>query len=580
MPTVIPTVTTQAATSITYNRATLPGTIVSTGGENCIERGFQLGTTETVDKTLIESGDFSAAAFSNTLSSLELTSNKTYYFRAYARNSAGYGYGIWRNFKTLPDTYNVTIDGIDRTADVDNQTISVADIINDQQNTCKFVLIDLSGNGMPATDTEITITLSDGTILFSGYIVNVQLKDKLSKGILRCNVQCVDQARLLDRNLVHKTYLNKTDKEIIEDIVAIYCKNSGITTVNVVEGVTIDQIQFNYMQPSQCIRKIADLTGRNWYIDYEKDIHYWPLTQSEAPFNIDSDNSDYTNLTISKDATQLKNRVYVRGGTKLSDATTYTTKGDGSKRKFVLPDKPHDVTVYVNDVEKTCGIKNIDESGYDWYLNFQEKYLDQDEGGDVLADTDELSITYSYDIPILVAVEDTTSIFENGVQEFAIFDKAITTTQAARDRASAELTDYGNQIVEGSFSTMTPGFISGQYMHIELSEYRIDADYLIQSVTAKSLGGGKFIYDIKLASAKTMGIIRFLIELLEANKNLIELDSDEVIDELLNQSDALLSDSLVEALTIDSAGPYATWCTDSLDEAPSTRARWDLFSWG
>jgi hypothetical protein len=390
----------------------------------------------------------------------------------------------------------------------------------------------------------------------------------------------VDYARLLDRNLVHKTYQGQTDKEIIEDIVAVYCKTSGITTVNVVEGVTIDQIQFNYLQPSQCIRKLADLTGRNWYIDYEKDIHYWPLTQSTAPFDIDTANDDYSNLTISKDASQLKNRVYVRGGTKLSDPTTYTTKGDGSKRKFVLPDKPHDVSLTINGGAKTVGIKNVNLSGFDWYLNFQEKYLDQDTGGTVLATTDTLALTYSYDIPILVAVEDTTSILTNGVQEFAIFDKSITTTQAARDRASAELTDYGNSIVEGSFTTMVPGFISGQYMHVTLAEYGIDDDYLIQSVNATSMGGGKFIYSVKLASAKTMGIIRFLIELLEANKNLIELDDNEVIDELLNQSDALLSDSLLDALTIDSAGPYATWCTDSLDSAPSTRARWDLFQWG
>jgi hypothetical protein len=76
-----------------------------------------------------------------------------------------------------------------------------------------------------------------------------------------------------------------------------------------------------------------------------------------------------------------------------------------------------------------------------------------------------------------------------------------------------------------------------------------------------------------------MGIIRFLIELLEANKNLIELDENEVIDELFEVTDSLLADSLTDALTIDSAGPYRTWCLDSTDTT-STRARWDLFQWG
>jgi DNA repair protein RadC len=55
---------------------------------------------------------------------------------------------------------------------------------------------------------------------------------------------------------------------------------------------------------------------------------------------------------------------------------------------------------------------------------------------------------------------------------------------------------------------------------------------------------------------------------------------NEVIDELLQLQDQLLSDSLEEALTIDSTGAYFTWCTDSLDSGPITRARWNLFQWG
>ena len=93
------------------------------------------------------------------------------------------------------------------------------------------------------------------------------------------------------------------------------------------------------------------------------------------------------------------------------------------------------------------------------------------------------------------------------------------------------------------------------------------------------MGAGTYYYDIAVASAKTMGIIRFLIELLEANKNIIELDDNEVVDELATLTDSLLSDSLLDSLTIDSAGPYATWCT-STELTPATRAIWDIFQWG
>lgn len=571
-----PSVVTVGATVVGQTTLTLQGQITATGGANPTRRGFQINTVAYPDMEVYEDGSFSTGYF--TLNVADLTPGQTYYFRTFATNAAGTAYGDWLQITTLDATYAVLIDGVDRTADILNQTIAIDDVLNDQQNTLRFALMDLSGNGIPDPDDEITITLDNGTKIFGGYITKVDMSKKESGDVLAI-VDAIDYVRLLDRNLVHDTYEDMTDKEIIEAIVATYCAGLGITTSNVVEGVTIDQISFNYLQPSQCFRKIADLTGRNWYIDYDKDVHYFPLTTNTAPFDIDSNADEYFNLKLQKDASQIKNRVYVRGGTKLSDTTTFSQKGDGVQKKFPLPDKPHDVTVTVNGASKTLGIKNIDTSGYDWYLNFQEKYIEQDSGGATLATTDTLAVSYKYDIPILVALENPSSILEHGIQEFAIFDKSIATTDAARDRASAELTDYANNIVEGSFDTYTHGFKSGQYINITLTDYDVSADYIVQKVTARALGSGLYVYTVSIASAKTMGIIRFLIELLEANKSLIELDDNEVIDELFNLSDSLLSDSLTDNLIIDSAGAYRTWAVDSL-ESTNTRAVWDLFQWG
>lgn len=475
--------------------------------------------------------------------------------------------------------YQITISGVDRTGDIVNGSVSIEDIINDQQNTCKFSLINLSGVGIPTIGSEVIITAASGSRHFGGYITRVKL-DKKKSGTVAADIQCIDYVWLLDSNLVHKTYEDMADSEIINDIVVTYCPGLSITTTNVVAGVTIDQISFNYIQPSQAIRQICELTGRNWYIDYYKDIHYFPLTTEAAPFNITAATNQVIDLKISKDASQIKNRVYVRGGTKLSDFTTYSETGDGEKRQFVLPDKPHDISITVNSVSKTIGIKNIHTEGFDWYVNYEEKYIEQDEGGTTLATTDVIAVTYKYNIPILVAVENTASIEEFGQREYAIFDKNIVTTVAARDRAKAELIDYANNIVEGSFSTYETGFVSGQYLNIELGDYGIDDDYIVQSVKASSFGAGNFHYTIKIASAKTLGIIRFLVKLLENNRNLIELDDNEVVDELYNLTDALLSDSLAEDLIIDSTGPYFTWVEDSPSGTISTRMRWNAFQWG
>lgn len=570
-----PSITIQAPTGITQNEAVIHA-LIGAGALTLTEYGVEYSTTPYAGTIVRTVTPWTGGAFTQQI--VGLTSNSTYYYRIYATNSLGTTTTSWAALNTLAITYNIEINGIDRTADILIGSVTIEDAINDQINTCSLSIIDRSLNGFPDIEDEIIITLNDGTAIFGGYIVSANLQKK-GNGAVQMDLTCSDYTRLLDRNLVHRSYEGYTDAEIINDFVTRYCAGQGITTTNVISGVTIDQISFNYIQISQALKQICDLTGRNWYIDYDKDIHYFPLTTNVTPFNITSASANYTNLVIKKDNSQLKNRVYVRGGTKLSDETSYSTKGDSSKRKFVLPDKPHDVTVKVNGSTKSVGIKNINTSGYDYYLNFQEKYVEQDSGATILASTDVLQVLYKYDIPILVAVEDTPSIAQYGQKEFAIFDKTISTTQAARDRATAELTDYANSIIEGSFITYEDGFKSGQYINITLTEYDVSADYIVQKVVARSMGAGRFEYEISLASSKTMGIIRFLIELLEANKNLIELDDSEVVDELLAITDALLSDSLTDSLIIDSAGPAATWCSDSLQVTPKTRARWDLFQW-
>lgn len=574
-----PDVSILAATNVKAFTATIRGQIDNNHGYDVTEIGFEWGEVSGTYEHSVSLSDDSPYTGINGYGITSLNEGDTYYYRFYATNSQGTTYSPEYSLTTIDSTYILTIDGTDRTGDILAGTLSVEDVINDQQNTCSFSLIDRSGNGIPSTDEEVTITMLDGTKLFGGYIVTTNLS-KLEQGTVQCDVECVDYSRLLDSILVHKSYENQTDKTIIEDVIDTYLQGYGISTNNVLEGATIDQISFNYKQPSQVFRRIAELASRFWYIDYDKDIHYFPLTTNAAPFNIDSSSAGYFNLEISKDATQLKNRVYVRGGTKLSDFTTYAEVGDGEKKKFVLPDKPHNVTLTVNDVEETVGIKNVDTDGFDWYLNFQEKYVEQDAGGSVLTSSDTLEITYKYDIPILVALEDTDSILESGVKEFAIFDTSISTTEAARDRAAAELTDYANSLIEGSFETYEPGFRSGQYININLTEYGVNDDYVVQRVRARSLGAGHYSYEVSIASAKTLGIIRFLIDLLEADRNAITLSDDEVVDELFTITDSLLDDSLVEDLTIDSQGALFTWCTDSLQDSPQTRAVWDLFSWG
>ncbi len=90
-----PTVSNSTGDSnVTNTSATMNGDTTATGGADATTRGFAWGTNATLSNgdtsTTTESGTFSTGVFSQNV--INLRSNTTYYYRAYATNSAGTGY--------------------------------------------------------------------------------------------------------------------------------------------------------------------------------------------------------------------------------------------------------------------------------------------------------------------------------------------------------------------------------------------------------------------------------------------------------------------------------------------------------
>jgi len=101
IPVTAPTVTTQAVSDICAITATGNGTITDTGGENCSKRGvcWNIGGNPTVaDDKSEETDSFGTGAFTRPMTGL--TPGQHYYVKAYAYNSAGYGYGSQVEFRT------------------------------------------------------------------------------------------------------------------------------------------------------------------------------------------------------------------------------------------------------------------------------------------------------------------------------------------------------------------------------------------------------------------------------------------------------------------------------------------------
>jgi len=98
-PVVIPTVTTDPATDILQEQASLNGTLDSDGGEAC-ECGFEWGLTTAYGNTTPTDSKTTGEAFSQDIEGL--VPGFTYHFRAFATNSVGTGYGDDMAFTATP----------------------------------------------------------------------------------------------------------------------------------------------------------------------------------------------------------------------------------------------------------------------------------------------------------------------------------------------------------------------------------------------------------------------------------------------------------------------------------------------
>ena len=404
-------------------------------------------------------------------------------------------------------------------SDVIWSSLLIKDNINEKVNTCQF-------NTLTSVSINDEITVYDGTDKIFGGIV-LRVKKQTEAGQEKYTVQAVDYTRVLDRQLAVEHYTNTTVSGIINDLIANYA--SGFTTANVNCDTNIASIYFNYLPLSQCIQKLAEAVNYSWYVDYNKDIHFFASSKETAPFNLTDDNGNYifNSLVITDDLSQLRNRVRVRGGEIVGDTRTEVLFGDGKKKIFPLANKfSAEPTVTVSGVSQTVGLEFIDNTGYDCYWNYNEKYI---RFGTAPDNGDEIDVTGKPLIPIIVQVEDPASIDTYGVHEFYKKDVNIKSTDEAKQYAIAQLNAYRNSVNEARFDTYTSGLKSGQLINIQSDKRGIDKDFIIQSVDLRMLGANKGVWQVKLASLRTIGIIQFLQQLLLTGQTQVKESENEVL---------------------------------------------------
>lgn len=475
---------------------------------------------------------------------------------------------------TPPPVVNVVsiiIAGVDRTAYVDWASIQIQQYLTKQQDQLQFNIKNYGTKTYRPADGDEIFVLLNTVRVFGGNVVEL---DETIDGLARTTqVTALPYSAKLDSQLVSKNYENILASAIIADLLANFTDGS-FTMNNVNANVMIPSVVFNYVAISECMKKLVSLLPNyDWYVDYNKDIHFFQVGTVFSPFNITDSNGNMLNNTLEviSDGSQIANDIIIAGG-KVTGSTARTEyeSGDGNSLNFPLGNDFASVpTVTVSGVVQTVGIDGVDQdTAFQAMWNQSSQLIRFTSGNTPPAGTNNIAVTGIPRFSLTYEKENQTSISQFGRKSKKITDATIQDIATASARADAELAFYAFPVGTAEFTTQKDGLVVGQYINITSSARSLNQNYKIQQITITCLTPSTLSYDVQLQTANSVNmndVLNLLLIQNPASQN--PPDPNTIIERIsLFPESANITDTL--HTPTQSSPPYK-WGT----------MKWGLFTW-
>lgn len=461
---------------------------------------------------------------------------------------------------------SVYIDGVDKTDLIVANSLKKTDEINSAPDILRFQIDVHAGQTYtPEADDPIEVYEANDPIdtkIFGGVIIQVETSIDQDSKIVSYDIICRDYGQDLSRQLMIERYESMTVDAIIAAILLKYAPEFDDAFVDA--PIDVSSITFNNITVSQALDKLSKLTNYQWYVDYDKSIHFFAVSMEASPFDISDENGNYIpdTFSIKKDLSQIKNRVTVRGGEVEVEDVTFTITGDKGKLQdngnvtfdlsYKFARKP---LVSVNSTPAVIGVVGFDNAAdFDAMWSFEQKYLNFT--GLMITDTDNIEISGTPLEVIQVRVQDSASIALYGRWDAAFTVPGIKTKDEALQYANAQRDANKDPIYAGSFSTYTAGLRSGQTININSVKLGVNESFFITRVTFQMLTLTTGYWDVEVATARQLTLIDIL------NRIVGNVETDDLATEgLLSYIEFSDVATAVDGGPVftSGSGPYQIW---------------------
>ena len=372
----------------------------------------------------------------------------------------------------------------------------------------------------------------DSTLEFAGRIQSVDHNRPHNAN--QYTIHCADYTVDFDSELILDELAAQVAGDQVRRVVGLVGR--GFTSNNVATGPLVGLQELDYELPSSVVSRIAESIEHQWYIDYERDLHFFYILDRDAPvtsIDFDTNVTDYADFTYSEDASQVKNVIYLTGAQVKSEyRDTIGWAGDGASTFFALNYEPwslNTITVRVDGVPQELRLDGEQSQAGDGGSETGVVYVCLDNWGIRWPDNSppgeeaaiDASYNYAYEPVVIVenlesiaymkALENVAGAPSNGrhVLKFAIPDLRVDDEETIVDYGNLLLLRYAFPVITGSFDSRTQGWKVGQNFRGTSVVRDIDQQFYVTGVSKRiwqSSGGvSKFVYSIDISSTPFPG---------------------------------------------------------------------------
>lgn len=470
----------------------------------------------------------------------------------------------------------------DVSSSIDWPSVDLLMVLTKEVSTLKFNIKIYGSKYTPTVGDQIDFYETDSSAtqshLFGGTITEIET---IVQGITPvAQVTCTDWGYKMNGKLVVKSYKDMDPADILADIVVSYCP-AGFDTTTYVQraGYNLTSIKFNYEQPTKCIQSLASQIGWDWYVDADKNIHFFLAENNAAPFPVDDTTGgiEWPTLDVDVNLQNMKNSVFVIGGVQKQvftpDNEVDVYVGNGTQTTYALRYAYTDGTIAVvlDGLAQTVGIANqvTDITAFNVIYDITNKSLTFNTppgNGKVV------EVLGTAEIPIVGHALDLAAISTYGEFQDAIFDSQIKSTQEAQARAQAEILLFGHAVYDVKFYTITPGLRIGQNIIFNSAKFGVsNYPLVVKRIEGRGQGPNQMRYQVECIGSDNVTFVDIMSTILQQENASTQVDNT-TLEVLLQIIESMSTADVLHAPTSKSP-PYL------YGASVGNVGIWNLFTW-